>query len=164
MKYRRSLIGVAQLAAIVLVGTVTASCGGADASSAPADASPEDFCMTLASLTSDMENGIQESLTSDDGSLPSGEDLADIMQKWSSDMTTVGTPKGIPEEARLGFESWVEEAASTDANDLDPANLKESDLSQEWDDMSAEEFDNSRAFNAYVADTCSDLYRERGML
>lgn len=79
----------------LVVAAVLSACGGPDGSSAPTDATVEDFCALLTDV--DLSNAAA----------------------FSDDLISIGTPTGIPAEARAGFEVMIEEASSDSLTDED---------------------------------------------
>lgn len=143
---------------------LTTACGGIDADGAPTAADKADFCMMWYRQATDINDTITKGLDSPDGEMPSGDDLADVMHVWASDMAAVGTPEGIPSDARDGFEYALNDAASTDPDDVDPSKVDPSDSVNDWRDLSSEEFKAVRAFNDYLTETCRPIWQERGLL
>ena len=96
-------------------------------------------------------------------SLPTGEELAGGRHNdWIDEIAAVGTPEGISKEARRGFENWIE--SDIDPEDVDPDEFADFDAAKEWDDLSSEDYHAARAYNTYLADTCSASSRDRGLL
>jgi len=81
-------------ASLLLVGFGAAACGGGGADSSPKDASVEDFCTAL--------NGF--------GDATDATKVTDVADK----LKDVGTPAGIPDEARKGFEFIIDNASKID--------------------------------------------------
>lgn len=91
--------------------TVLVACGGGpEGADAPANAAVEDFCNAIGDL-----------------------DVADPEELVDS-IAEVGTPEGIPEDARAGFEVMIDEATADEISDADQ--------------------DKVTAFVMYVAETC----------
>lgn len=82
-------------AGTLLVGTLAACGGGPKGADAPTDASVADFCDVIGDLT-----------TADP-------------EKLVDDLAEVGTPDGIPDEARDGFEVMIDEATADEVSDAD---------------------------------------------
>lgn len=121
-------------ASLVLVTASVAGCGGG----APTDASEKEFCASLTSLFTDL------------GSLTDAsekEALASI-KAWAQDLGRVGTPEGIPDDARAGFELMIEQVGDLDANDTTE------DFQRLDEQLSETEQTASAAFERYSADTC----------
>jgi hypothetical protein len=133
--------------AVLLVGTVTSACGGSGG--APSDASKDGFCEAANSLMTDL---VPDDLTS--GDLPSDEDMAQAVKDWGSRMEEVGTPEGISDDARKGFEGVVDQAKEIDAADFSMDSLEE--LEMGGADASAEEQEQAEAFGNYLTDTCGN--------
>lgn len=134
--------------AIVLVAAATAACGGG-AGGAPESASKDDFCTAQTSLFSSLDIDVSDP----EGGLPSEKELADAMHTWSDKIADVGTPEGISDDARKGFEQIVEQA-----KDVSEADLKSPDLDSLEKDLSAEEKKQVEAYNSYVTDTCGSMF------
>src|ERR687897_1054781 len=98
--------------AALLVGAVTTACGGGGGG-APSDASEKDFCAAQSSL---VENLLPDDMA--DPEMPSNEDMAKAVQDWGAEIEEVGTPEGISDDARAGFEAVVEQADDIDASDF----------------------------------------------
>jgi len=133
--------------AVLLVGTVTSACGGSGG--APSDASKDGFCEAANSLMSDL---MPADTTTPE--LPSDEDMAKAVKDWGSRMEEVGTPEGISDDARKGFESVVDHAKEIDAEDFSMDHLEE--LEMGGADASAEEKKQAEAFGNYLTDTCGN--------
>ncbi|KRF12433.1 hypothetical protein ASG90_15825 [Nocardioides sp. Soil797] len=112
---RLALVG----ASMALLGGMTA-CGGP-----PDDASEKDFC--------DGWSKFEESSSDFDDAKDAVKDLEDV-----------GTPKGISDDARKGFEFLVDEIGDADDED---------DLPDD-SDLSDDEKKQSEAFSKYVMETC----------
>lgn len=120
---RRFLAG----ASLLLVAGMTAACGGA-----PDDASEKDFCETM------------EGAPTEDK--PSQDDLDD----WVDELEDTGTPEDIPDDARKGFETFVDVVGDLDMDD------SEKEIEEELDDeVKGDDEDDVNAFLEYYAKTCS---------
>lgn len=138
-------------AGLVLLAGLLAGCGsdsggdsaGDSAGAAPADASEQDFCDAYAGLFERM------------GSLdPSDTDSGiKAMQDWATEMEGVGTPKGIPDDARQGFEVLLQTV-----QDVDP-NASEEELNKLGDELSKGDQDSGEAFIEYATTTCPDAMK-----
>ena len=133
---------------VLLVGAATAACGGGG-SGAPTDADEDGFCDAANSLMTDLVP--EESTTPD---LPSDEDMAQAVRDWSERMAEVGTPDGIPDDARKGFEAVVAQAGGVDAADFTLESLDE--LEQGGADASEEVQRQAVAFGDYLTTTCGN--------
>lgn len=102
-----------RLAVGTLIAGTLAACGGPKGADAPTDADVSAFCEVIGDLT-----------TSDP------EELVD-------DLAEVGTPEGIPADARDGFEVMIDEATA--------------------DEVSDEDQDKVSALIAYIAETCAEV-------
>jgi hypothetical protein len=118
-------------ASLLLVGFGAGACGGG-ADSAPKDASVEDFCSAL--------DGFGD--TSDTTKVA---DVADRLKD-------VGTPDGIPEQARKGFEFIIDNASK-----IDDLGDKISDQQAFEDAFSTDAATQLLALFTYYGTTCSDL-------
>jgi hypothetical protein len=134
--------------AVLLVGVVTAACGGGG-SGAPSDASEDGFCEAANSLLTD--------LMPDDMSVPevpSDEEMAQAVKDWGTRMEEVGTPEGISDEAREGFEAVLAQIEEIEASDFSAENLEE--LGNGGAEASEEVQRQAEAFGDYVTETCGD--------
>ena len=110
-------------------------CGGA-----PTDASKSEFCAVA------VDRSWAEELPGD----ADGEQIVDGFASWAEDLEEVGTPKGMPGDARKGFEVTVDYLG-----DLDPDDFEDlGDAAEVTDDLSGDEQDDVEAFNTYVTETC----------
>lgn len=139
--------------AVLLVGAVTAACGGSGGG-APESASKDDFCKAQTSLFTDLDID----LTDPEAGLPSEKEMADAMHRWADKISEVGTPEGISDEARDGFEETVKAA-----QDISEADLKSPDLDALEADMSESAKKNVEAFSTYVTDTCGSMFGDLEM-
>lgn len=137
--------------AVLLVGTATSSCGGG--SGAPSDATKDSFCEAANSLMSDL---VDAGTTTPD--LPSEEEMAQAVKDWGTRMEEVGTPAGISDEARKGFESVIDQAEEIDAADFSIDDLEQ--LETGGADASAEVKEQAEAFGNYLTDTCGNPLEE----
>ena len=119
-------------ASLLLMGFGATACGGGGADSAPKDASVEDFCGALTGFGNDTDN----------------RKVADVADK----LKEVGTPDGIPDDARKGFEFIIDNASKID------------DLGDKLDDQQAFEDAFSKdaatqlvALFTYYGTTCASL-------
>lgn len=134
---------------VLLVGAAASACGGG----APADASEKDFCDTQSSLFADL---LPEDMTAPE--LPSNEEMAQAVKDWGRELEEVGTPDGISEEARAGFEQLVEQAGEIDAADFTIDKLEE--LEQGGADASEAAQQEAEAFADYLTTTCGDPFED----
>jgi len=118
----------------LLVGT-TVGCGG----SPPTDASVEEFCGADKSLLS---------ITAARDESPSG--AMQAAGEWGEALADVGTPEGIPDQARKGFEVTVRNLEIL--GDLDPDNPEES--LEDVTKPSAEDMMAVNVYTQYVSTTC----------
>ena len=137
--------------AVLVVGTATSACGGGGG--APSDASKDSFCEAANSLMSDL---VPADATTPD--LPSDEEMARAVKDWGARMEEVGTPQGISDEARKGFEAVVDQAEEIDAQDFTIDSLEE--LGAGGADASAEAKEQAEAFGSYLTDTCGNPLEE----
>lgn len=122
----RAALVVAALA-LVLTG-----CSGSDS---PDAASKDDFCEEFNGLVDDV--------------LGAGVDgQVEAIKEWASGMEDVGAPEEMPEEARHGFEVFLDHAADLDAE------MGVEDLQHLGDGLSDEEQADGEAFTTWVQDNC----------
>lgn len=132
--------GLAVAATALALGTL-AGCGGdgGGGSSAPDDASTEDFCDAFGTL---FEEIMAQALT-DDPSV-----AIEALKDWADNMEEIGTPDDIPDQARDGFEAFIDAA-----RDLpDDATLE--DLENLGDDLSEADQEAGEAFSDWAVETC----------
>ena len=134
--------------AVLLVGAVTSACGGGGGG-APTDASEDGFCSAANSLLEDL---IPEDMTTPE--MPSDEDMAQAVEDWGKRMEDVGTPEGISDDAREGFEAVVDQTKDIDAADFSMENLEQ--LGMGGADASEEVKKQAEAFGDYLTDTCGN--------
>lgn len=124
-------------ASLVLVAGTATACGGA-----PSDASTDDFCGAVQKIGETTLSSASES--------PSEDDIKAIKEVFA-DLEEVGTPEGIPDDAREGFEIITESVADID----DDASAEELEKADE--DFSGDDEKKAEAFYQYVGETCTDL-------
>ena len=122
------------LGAAVLLALSLSACGGA-----PTDASEKDFCEAY--------NGFGEVGEIDEDDF---EAQADAANDYAEELEEVGTPEGIPDDARKGFEVWVEVFGDINADDLE-----DEDAQKAIEDKYEDDEDDVEAFSAYVGETCT---------
>lgn len=131
IKHPFAVLGSAALLAVSLTAC----------SSAPTDASAEDFCAAVS--------------TSNLGEMD-GEDfeaMAESAAEWADRMNEVGTPEDIPEDARAGFEIMVDQVSGLDAAAIEDAMGSDADPIE--GDLSDEDQEKVDAFSDYESETCS---------
>lgn len=99
-------LGAAALLSISL--TACGSGGGSSASAAPTNASKADFCSAFKNGGSAFDNIGDTDYSG----------AADAMHKVADKLKSVGTPAGIPADARKGFEVLVNSASNMSADKL----------------------------------------------
>ena len=114
--------------------------GGGSGTSAPDNASMDDFCATF--------NGLFDTVMS--AATTSGDTSGMIasLKKWAADMEDVGTPSDMPDDARHGFELFVEQARQLDEN----ATLQ--DLEKLGEDLSSDDQADGEAFSEWTTKNC----------
>lgn len=131
---RAASVGAATGAAAVLA-MVLGACGGP-----PTDASKTEFCATVT----------DQSWAEDLGSDSDGDDIADAFRAWGDDLQDLGTPEGISDDAREGFELTVDYLRHVDAADFEDLG----DSAPVNDDLTDDEEEQVSAFEEFVAETC----------
>jgi hypothetical protein len=132
---------VLMAATLVLVAGTTVGCGGGDkdGGGAPAAASEKEFCDTFTAFSEDMAGSSTDDTKAQIKTAKEGVDK----------LAEVGTPEGISDDARDGFEIFVDtiKGIDDDASEKDLQNI-DSDLS---------EADNKKvtAFTTYYSETCA---------
>lgn len=130
----------ASFGAAALLALSLTACGGSDGADAPDDASKEDFC--------DAVNALNEGGSSDK---PTEEEFDEYQDKVD-ELAEVGTPESIDDDARKGFELFVETIQDFDYGDVEDAgdNFLE-------DEFSSEEQDQFVAFFTYAGTECTEI-------
>ena len=123
----------------LLLGAAVSACA---APVTPTDASEEDFCEVQGTLFADLDLG-------GSGREPTSDDVAKSLQDWADEVEEVGTPAGMPDDARAGFERVVELAREADPEDFD-----EDSTPALPEELSAEAEAQAQAFTEYVGETC----------
>jgi hypothetical protein len=105
----------AAVSSSLLLALALTACGGggSDAGGAPEDASTEDFCTTFA--------GFGDDLDEDDPA-----QAAEAANEIADELAEVGTPEDLGEEAREGFELFVEYLGEIDEGDVEDLENSES--------------------------------------
>lgn len=147
--YRRTRLTVS--AAALLAGAVASACGsgGSVGGGAPTDASEKEFCQTQTSLLEDLMPADMS-----DPQLPSDQQMAQAVKDWGTKIGEVGTPEGISDDAREGFERVVEMAEDIDPADFSIEKLEE--LEAGGEEASAEAKKQADAFEKYLTETCGN--------
>jgi hypothetical protein len=129
---------------IVLTALPLTGCGGG----APDDAATDDFCEVW---------NTERAGSGDD----SPEDQVDAAHESADRLEEVGTPDGIEDDARSGFEVFVDYLGDVDADDMDEMN-QAADEDSLADGMGISEDDAAdvMAFFEYAAVTCSGTEEE----
>ncbi|KAA1421964.1 hypothetical protein F0U44_06815 [Nocardioides humilatus] len=125
----------ATLGATALFALSLSACGGP-----PDDASVADFCKAIHDTS--WATSLDE--TSD------GDEIVKALQKWRDKLDETGTPKGIPDDARKGFEITIDTLSDVKAEDFDSPD----DLGDINGDLSKEDEDKVEALNDYSTDKC----------
>lgn len=132
---------LAAAGAAVLLALSLSACGGA-----PTDASEKEFCETASSTDSGEE--IAKASQDEDW-----DKVADIYHDQADELNDVGTPDGISDDEREGFEIIVDALKNIDGDDLKKADGGEDPLEDEY---SKDDEKKVEAFFTYVSKTCAD--------
>jgi hypothetical protein len=132
------------MAGLVLAAGLLAGCSGddgddGDGSSAPTNARLEEFCETFDGL---FDQVLSEDVAGDQAA------MVRALRDWARDLEEVGTPDDIPDDARRGFELFVEQALEIDED----ASLAE--LERLGEDLSAADQADGDAFSDWAQDSC----------
>lgn len=128
------------LGAAALMTVSLTACGGA--SGAPKDASVSDFCAAMSS-----QDAAGQKLGDKDY-----DKAADLLHKLADELKKTGTPKGISDEERKGFEVEVDKLGGVSSGDLKKA---DEDDNAELFKVSGDDKKAADAFDSYFAKTCS---------
>jgi hypothetical protein len=112
---------------------------GGSGSGSPSDASLDDFCTSF--------NGLFDRVLSEE---VAGDQAATVraLKEWARDIEDVGTPADMPDDARHGFELFIEQARDIDED----ATLAE--LEQFGEDVSEADRADGDAFSDWTQDNC----------
>ncbi|GAB3774718.1 hypothetical protein FB382_003823 [Nocardioides ginsengisegetis] len=126
-------------ASLVLVAGTAVGCGDGGSGGAPSDASEKEFCANFESIAKDIT-----ALGAD--AKPA--DIVKALKDAGTKLEDTGTPKGISDDERKGFELEVQKIGELpdDASTEDVSNLAE--------DLSKDEQAQVQAFDDYVSKTC----------
>jgi len=124
-------------AAVLLALSLTA-CGGSDA---PEDASQENFCEAF---NSQADVGAEE----DAGA------QVDAAKEVADQLEEVGTPDDISDDARDGFEQYLEALQDIDEDDVEKLADASEEEAAEALDLDQDKFE---AFFGYALETCLDV-------
>jgi hypothetical protein len=133
----RAAVTIAGMA--LVFGGLTACGGDGGGSSASDDASQEDFCKAF--------NGFYEKVVSKATDADTS-DMVKALQEWAADIEDVGTPSEMPDDARHGFEVFVDAAKDIDED----AAL--GDLQNLGDDLSEGDQKDGEAFSDWTTSHC----------
>ncbi len=122
---------VAAVGAAVLLGFSLSACGGA-----PTDASKDDFCDAVNS------DALADVDFSDEDA------YLDAVQEQAEELEDVGTPDDISDDAREGFEIYVDAIGDLDSDDLENPEDLEGEFSDDENEKVGE-------FFTYQAETCT---------
>ena len=135
----RAAVTIAGMA--LVLGGLT-GCGGSDdggGSSASDDASKEDFCEAF--------NGFYEKVVAKATDADSS-GMIKALKEWAADIEDVGIPSEMPEDARNGFEVFVESARDIDGD----ATFE--DLKELGNDLGTNETQDAEAFGDWTTENC----------
>jgi hypothetical protein len=131
-------------ASLVLVAGGAVGCGDDSDSGGGAKkdegASTEDFCAAFQAFADDLQD-----VTGEEGN------LGEILKKAAKRIEDVGTPDGIPDDAKEGLQLTLDAIADLD----DDASAE--DMSGLEDDFSDADKKKTDAFSTYLEETCPDL-------
>lgn len=138
----RGLAAAGCLALVALVPSLAGCSGEGDdsASSDPSsDASSEEFCAAF--------NGLFDEVMAEASAGDSAAMLR-ALKEWAADIEAVGAPEDMPEDARAGFELFVEQAKGLDED----ATL--ADLERLGEDLSESDRADGEAFGEWARENC----------
>jgi hypothetical protein len=125
---------------LVLVSGLTACSddGGGNAADAPSDASLDEFCEAFNGLVADV---LAKASADPDA-------MVRAVKEWAADIGELGTPTEMPDEARSGFELFIEQAADLDED----AGLE--DLQKLGSELSEGDQAAGQAFTEWTQENC----------
>lgn len=130
-------------ASLILIAGGAVGCGddgGGGGGSDDKTASKDDFCGAFQAFYEDLQE-----VTGEEGN------LGEILKKAAKRIEDVGTPKGIPDDAKEGLELTLDAIKDLpdDASAEDMAGIEE--------DFSDAEKKKTDAFSSYLEETCPDI-------
>ncbi|HJQ05545.1 MAG TPA: hypothetical protein VJ872_08885 [Nocardioides sp.] len=128
------------LSAAALMGLSLSACGSNGGSSAPTNASQEDFCKTFEDASSTIDDTASDS------------DQADQAHKVADSLKKVGTPSDMSSDARQGFEIFVDFLGKVDASEV--KKLNDSSSSSDNNPFSGDDKTKVEAFLQYTTTKC----------
>ena len=129
----------AVLSSVVLLAGLTA-CG------APSDAPKKDFCK--AATAGNDSGALYDAIEAEDWKKAEG-----IYHDQADDLDEVGTPDGISDKAREGFEVNVKALGDVSADEVEKAVADGKDVVR--DDVKGDDLEKLEAFQKYVIATCT---------
>jgi hypothetical protein len=112
---------------------------GGSGSEAPANASKEEFCGAF----NDLFDDVLAKASTDDSAA-----AVRALKKWAADIGEIGTPAEMPDDARNGFEVFVDQTRDLDED----ATL--ADLEKFGEDVSDSDRADAEAFSDWTQDNC----------
>lgn len=131
----------AALAAAALAFTLTA-CGGGS-SDAPDNASVDEFCEAM------NDTSVIDEVDEEDH-----EAQADAAHEQADKLREVGTPEDMPEDAREGWEAFIDWMGEVDADDVEAASNAE-DPNKFMEEEFETDKENIEALFTYMGENCS---------
>lgn len=125
----------AAVATTTLLTAGLTACGGP-----PRDASVPDFCSAVT------DRSWVDGLDPDS----SGDEIVDALGKWADELEETGTPDGIPDDAREGFEITIDTLHDLDPDDFDSPD----DLRGVTGDLSEDDQAKVDALTDYRSEKC----------
>jgi len=138
---------VAAVSAAVLLALSLTACGGGG-SSAPEDATAEEFCSAYTEGLFEALGEIDQEAQADE----QAEQLIDVFQTWADELGEVGTPEDMPAEAREGFEVTLEQVEDLDEGEV--ADALESENFDDFGDISEGDQEKIDALEEYSSENC----------
>ncbi len=139
---------LASIGAAAALGLSLSACSGSPGTSAPSDASEDDFCEAYSSLQERVFEDLDLGATEEE----QAQKVADAVRAWAEDLAAAGTPEGIPDEAREGYEVFVDAV-----QDL-PDDVTTADLDDLERDLSEDEQAAAEDFTSYAEDLCPSTF------
>lgn len=130
-------------ASLILVAGGAVGCGSdssGDSASSDKAASVDDFCGAFQAFYDDLQEVTGEE-----------KNLGEILKKAAKRIADVGTPKGIPDDAKKGLDLTLGAI-----NDL-PDDASAEDMAGIEEKFSEEEKKETDAFSSYLDETCPDI-------
>jgi hypothetical protein len=147
MSSTRTARRLSAIAAPLLLAASLTACGGDDGSGAPEDASKEDFCKVY------NDDGDLDSIDPKASPKEQAKKVVDALKEATDKLADTGTPKDIPDDARDGFEVFVDTIGNLDEDKVAKA-IENKDTKFLEDAVDKDDEKKVDAFTKWAGDYC----------